>query len=169
MFFLHLRHFQIGTETPSYTLAVYHILLVLFSFFFLGTISICVFYPVVQLAVLQEVTPVDFLFSDLFCCFLCAHPLQWPQGERPWLSYFPSCSSPNLSLSSKYQRLFKLWSALTPFWSESPSTPVAANCARSRLACPLSLVWFSQTSTAPRSLSSCLSNSRSPFDSSVPS
>lgn len=48
--------------------------------------------------------------------------LQWPQGERPWLSYFPLCSSRNLSLSSKYRHLLTLGSSalfkVSPEWAD---------------------------------------------------
>lgn len=118
-----------GTETQSWSSLDFTFFFFFLFFFFPCTISPCVFYPVVQLDVLQEVTPVDFLFSDLLCCcfFFRTHPLQWPLGERPWLSYFPSCSSPNLSLSSKYQCLFKTlislhpvlkWASINPCWRQ---------------------------------------------------
>lgn len=38
------------------------------------------------------------------CCWLVL--LQWPLEERPWPSYYPSCSSLNPSLFSKYHHLF---------------------------------------------------------------
>lgn len=43
---------------------------------------------------------------------MCFTLLQWPLGGRPWLLYFPSCSSQNLSLFSKYRHLWTLISFL---------------------------------------------------------
>lgn len=64
-----------------------------------------------------------------FCFLICSvgvFCVQWPRGERPWRSYFPSCSSPNLSLSSKYQRLLNFDQPSPQLQSESPSTPRSA-------------------------------------------
>lgn len=106
--FLLLRYFQMGVENAK---------LHLFFSLHYSLLYLTLLYSWLSCRKSRLLT---FFFFFLLICSVVS-PLQWPQGERPWPSYFPSCSSPNLSLSSKCQCLF--------FKTDQPS-PLLALAAR---------------------------------------